>query len=262
MSVQTRSGRPGPPPACALQDRPPAGGCFVPARSSVPLAVTRFAIFAALKLCVPQALRSWAPRFCAVFALSGPARRFRAPSGSAARELRCAQYPALRLASPRFVRASLGLTALARCCHAACIIEAQAACQQLRHAPISYVLASLRTFSFYLPGSPRPGAIALATCLFWFCDTRWPAPPSSIAGHATGSALTWPAMRPGSALSVPWGATVAAPDGHPGAASAAPPPFSFPFPFLSEIKTLRGAREFFTAAIYSSHRIKAHYVIA
>jgi hypothetical protein len=43
-----------------------------------------------------------------------------APDGSASRELRFAQYPALRLTSQRFVRASLGLTASARCCHAAC----------------------------------------------------------------------------------------------------------------------------------------------
>jgi hypothetical protein len=68
-----------------------------------------------------------------------PVTSLSAPTGSASRELRFAQYPALRLTSQRFVWASHKLTAFARSCHAACI-NRQAARQQLRHAPSSNVL--------------------------------------------------------------------------------------------------------------------------
>jgi hypothetical protein len=63
-----------------------------------------------------------------------PATALPAPAGSAFRELRFSQYPALRPPSPRSVWASLELTALARFCHAARRNRWQAARQQLRHA--------------------------------------------------------------------------------------------------------------------------------
>jgi hypothetical protein len=114
--------------AVRLSPRAPAGGSALYAPPALTIvqgqAPHHFegqpsVIFASLKIRVPRGAPLMASGVLSSVRSLRPDTSLSAPAGSASRELRFAQYPALRLTSPRFVQASLGLTASARCCHAA-----------------------------------------------------------------------------------------------------------------------------------------------
>ena len=88
-----------------------------------------------------------------------------APTGSASRELRFAQYPALHRPSQRFVWASLGLTACARSCHAACKIGRRLHANSSATPPSQTSSAALWTASFLIEG---------LVCLFRLLRPRMP----------------------------------------------------------------------------------------